>query len=151
MPRWTGVIIYRSTEHGLFLAFEDWCCCFGQLSTGNKNMELRQTLKIHHHCFSFFNSVFGQIFPFNMPHLALISFLIYLLYVCIRSFPAAINNVSSHLDETTNNKPSEKRNKMLRDEKRRQGDNCEARFICFYSSVVFSAAVCNQHASKHGG
>lgn len=31
------------------------------------------------------------------------------------------------------------------------GDNCEAQFICFYSSVVFACAVCNQHVSEYSG
>lgn len=83
------------------------------------------------------------------------SSLISLLLACAGSLlrlPAAINNVSSHLDETANNKHLRAETAARRREAtRRRGDNCEAPFICFYSSVVFSAAVCNQHASEHGG
>lgn len=85
----------------------------------------------------------------------LASSLISLLLACAGSLlrlPAAINNVSSHLDETANNKHLRAETAARRREAtRRRSDNCEAPFICFYSSVVFSAAVCNQHASEHGG
>lgn len=124
-------------------------CCGEEIKTHGTDTETENTSLL-----SFFsNSIFGQIFPSNMPHLASFSFIIYLSPVCASGhflrLPAAINNASSHLDETTNNKHLRGETAAPRwKTTRRHGDNCEARFICFYSSVVFSAAVCNQHRAS---